>query len=148
MRIREHEKQIGPIERHVIVSPVPYDDFRFLFSLVEDGRIIDAGKNNEATNQEMLKFFHFLNRTVVLFHIIDAGKPLNLLLHQIPVWHGVTDHHNVFAKISQNLCDPPGCLTLATTGSHGSNGNDRLPGFDHGLVGAQQREVGSFSQDL
>ena len=46
VRIDEHEVEVGPDERRVVVAALPDDDVGLVLSQVEDLRVVDAGEDD------------------------------------------------------------------------------------------------------
>ena len=140
--------QVGNIEGEIVVAAVPQDDVHFLFSLPEDGFVIDTGIDDDAIIDVGFVFFAFLDGAFVLVEVLVGCEALHLLFDQVAVGHRMTDGGHLVAHVAQDQRNPAGGLALAGTGAHGADRHDRLGRFDLGVLRAHQAEIraGSIHQ--
>ncbi len=63
-RIDQHDHQVGPQERQIVVAAVPEDDVRFGRGRLGDPGIVDARENHVPGSDMRLVFLALLNRAV------------------------------------------------------------------------------------
>ena len=141
MRIHHDDLDLGPIERQVVVSPVPDDDVGLLLRLGEDGAVVDAGVDDSPRGDVRLVLLALLDGALLRIEILGPREPLDPLPDEIAVGHRVPDGHDPKATGPQDLADPPCRLALATARANSAHGDDGHTGRDHARVGPDQPEV-------
>ena len=110
VRVGNNDLQVGDIEREVIIPAIPEDDIHFLFSLAQDGFIIDTGIDDHAIIDVGFVFFTFLDRALMLVEVGIGGKALHLLLDQVTVGHGVANGGHFVSQVTQDQRNTAGGL--------------------------------------
>mmetsp|Transcript_300 Transcript_300/g.648 ORF Transcript_300/g.648 Transcript_300/m.648 type:complete len:306 (-) Transcript_300:711-1628(-) len=143
-RVDESNIKVRLVKAAIIIAAVPQDDIGFLFGLVENHFIVDAGKEKRTVTNVTKVLFPFLNGALVLVHIRFRFVTLASLTQQVLIIrHGVTNrcHLQTLAlEVSRNVSR---CLTLADACTRGAHGHDGLGGFHHGHMGRQLHKLAS-----
>ncbi len=141
MRIDEHDLQIGLHEGEVVVASVPENDVGFRFGLPEDPFIVHPCEHDITLPEMGLVFFPLLDGAVRLPKVLQRSKPLDRLLRQVAVWHGMTDHGDPHAGLSKPPRRRARERTFPRPRPHGADGDHRFGGAQHRRVWSQQIEV-------
>ena len=144
VRIEQNDMNIRLIKGRIIVAAVPYNHVRLFFCGFKDFAVVNAGIYHNSLVDQRFVFFPFFQGALMGSKIPVGRKPLNLLLSQISVRHGMTNRHNLPAHFTQNGAYLAGGLGLSAPGSHGTDGNNGFPRFQHGIGGSDQDEIGAF----
>jgi len=147
VRVSNHDGKIGNIEREVIIPAVPKDNIHFLFSLAQDGFVIDASVHNHTIVNVRFVFLALFNGALVLFQVSIRGKTLHFLLYQVPIGHGMADGCHLVAHIPQDQGNTAGGLAFARTGADRTDRNHRLGGFQLGGVLTHQAKIRTHCHD-
>jgi hypothetical protein len=146
-RVGDHDVQVGPVERQVVVAAVPQQDVGLGLGPLQDGVVVDPGVDDRARGQVRLVLLALLDGGAGGHQVLHRGEPLHGLAGQVAVGHGVADGHHLAAGGAQDLGDPPGGLGLARPGADRAHRHHRHRRHELGLLGAEQPEVGPGRQD-
>jgi hypothetical protein len=123
---------VGPVERRVVVAPVPDDDLRLPFRPPQNLRVIDAGVHDDPLLHQRFVLFKLLDGAIAGDEIIPARKALDDLVPQIAIRHGMPGHDHLFALVLQYPANPAGCRRLAAAGPHAADRYHRPGRGQHG----------------
>ena len=89
--IDDDDLEVGFVEGEVVVAAVPEDDVGFFFGFAEDGFVVDAGVDDDPGLDVGFVLLALLDRALVLGQVVVGGEPLDFLLGQVAVGHGMAD---------------------------------------------------------
>ncbi len=139
--VKNHDLYVRVVEGGVVVSSVPDDNIGLLFCLLKNLPIVDPGINNNILSHQGFVLFPLLNRAVVLFKILIAGKTLYHLRFQIPIGHGVANGDNPFPLLFHDPTHVASGLGFAASRSHRTNRHDRFLRSEHRIGGTDKDEI-------
>ncbi len=139
--IEQDNVEIRMVKRRVVVAAVPDDNVGLFFSGLQDLAVVDAGIDHDAALHQGFVLLPLLDGAAVGIEIGKIGEPLDDLLGEIAVGHGVARHHRRFAAVPNDPADLPGGLGFPAPGPHRADRHGRLFGLEHGVGGPQQDEI-------
>jgi len=78
-RVDHAHREVGAVERQVVVAPVPQDHVRLLLGRAEDGLVVDACVDDGAFSDVGLVFLPLLQRHVRRVEIVEGDEALEPL---------------------------------------------------------------------
>ena len=143
VRVDDDDVDVRLDERRVVVASVPEDDVGLLLRLIEDLRVVDAGKDQISLGDVRLVLLALLDRRVGRLEVLVALEALGDLLRQVSVRHGVAEDGDALSALAEQRRDMSSGLALAAAGADGADGDHRLRRRQHRVVRRQQPEARS-----
>ena len=142
MRVDDDDRQIGLVERKVVVAAVPDDDVGFLLRCAQDLLVVDASVDDRSVVDVGFVLLPLFDRAVMLVEVGVGFEPLHFLRDKVAVGHRMSDDGKLLALRLQDLAHPARRLTLSRPGANGGDRHDRLRRLDHRGCGPEKHEVG------
>ncbi len=143
--IHQNDVEIRLAEGEVVVPTIPEDDLRLFLGLLQDCPVVHPSVYHNPAVHVGLILLPLLDGAFMPVQVLEGGEPLDRLLLQVAVRHGVADHDDPSAPGLQQGSHPPGSLTLPRPRSDGADGYDRDLGLQHGLLWCKQDKVRAAS---
>ena len=145
-RVRHDDRQVGLVERQVVVAAVPEDHVGLGLGGPQDVLVVHA-REDEAPGIEMrLVLLALLDRRLVAVQVRVGLVALAALRDQVAVRHRVADHRDLEALRLEQRRHVAAGLALAAAGADRADRDDRARALEQRGVGAQQLEVGAGRQ--
>ena len=81
-RVGNDDVEIRPVEREVVVAPVPQDDVGLELRFAQDRLVVDAGVEDPSGVEVRLVLLPLLDRRLVTIEVLVRGIPLDTLCGQ------------------------------------------------------------------
>ncbi len=143
VRVGDHNVQVRPQERQVVVAAVPENHIAVNLRPPQDLLVVDPREHDRALAQVRLILLPLLDRHLVTVEVIVGLEPLHPLLAEVAVGHRVTDDHRLAAELPEPIDYVAGRLALAGSRAHRAHGNHRSPGLEHRVPRPQEHEAGA-----
>ena len=140
--VQDGDVQVRDVEAAVVVASVPQDDIRRRLGLREDGTVVHSREDQVAIVDMGFVLLALLDGGLVEVQVAVGLEPLDRLLLQITVWHGVTYDGNTLAHLLDDRRHRAGGLGFARSRSGGADGDDGPLRPDGRLPMAQEHEAG------
>ncbi len=147
-RVDERDVHVRPVERQVVVAPVPQQHIALRLGLFEDRRVVDAGVDHGPRRDVGLVLLPLLDRAVIPVEILELREPLHALRDEVPVRHRMPDGHDLLPGLLERRGHGPGRLGLPDAGADRGDGHRRDRGLEHRGVRPEQLEVRARGEHL
>ncbi len=141
--VDQHDVQVGPQEREVVVASVPHDEIRLVLGALHDRRVVHAREHHVPRREVRLVLLALLRGASGRVQIRPAREALDALALEIAVGHRVAQHRHPVPAPAQPPSEPSRGLRLAAPRPDGRDRDDRHLRPQHRPPRPQQREVGA-----
>jgi len=145
-RIEQHDVQVGPQEREIVVAAIPYDDRAFPLGKGKYRGIIDTRVDDGTALDMGLVLLALLDSAMRQIEIRAGGEALHPLCLEITVGHRVADHRAAEAEFPELPDQPARHLRFAATGAHRGYRQHRSLGVEHRVARSEKGEIRTARQ--